>query len=82
MSIVAIRDIEPVEVESVRQFLAAHGWAHRLADRRRFALMLENTQRAAVAIEAGLIVGFARALCDRVANGYISMVVVAPCIEA
>ena len=73
-----IRSVQPSQIELVRQFLAANGWAQRVDDPQRFKLLLANSQRTAVAIEAGQIVGFARALCDSVANGYISMVVVAP----
>ena len=40
--------------------------------------MLRNTNRAVVAIDGARVVGFARALCDEVSNGYISMVAVAP----
>jgi ribosomal protein S18 acetylase RimI-like enzyme len=43
-----------------------------------FNKMMENTNRTIVAIEGSRIVGFARALCDEVSNGYISMVAVAP----
>ena len=39
--------------------------------------MLENTNRTVVAVDGFRIVGFARALCDEVSNGYISMVAVA-----
>ena len=40
--------------------------------------MLENTNRTVVAVDGPRVVGFARALCDEVSNGYISMVAVAP----
>ena len=39
--------------------------------------MLEHTNRTVLAIDGSRIVGFARALCDEVSNGYISMVAVA-----
>ena len=39
--------------------------------------MLEHTNRTVVAVDGTRIVGFARALCDEVSNGYISMVAVA-----
>lgn len=39
--------------------------------------MLEHTDRTVVAVDGSRIVGFARALCDEVSNGYISMVAVA-----
>jgi GNAT superfamily N-acetyltransferase len=38
--------------------------------------MMQHTGRAVVAVDDGRIVGFARALCDEVSNGYISMVAV------
>ncbi|MGO4610852.1 GNAT family N-acetyltransferase, partial [Variovorax sp. 2RAF20] len=44
----------------------------------RFAQLIANSQRVAVAVEKGEVIGFARALCDDIANGYISMVAVAP----
>jgi predicted N-acetyltransferase YhbS len=39
--------------------------------------MLAHTARTIVAIDDARVVGFARALCDEVSNGYISMVAVA-----
>ncbi len=39
--------------------------------------MLEHTNRTVVVLDGSRIVGFARALCDEVSNGYISMVAVA-----
>lgn len=72
-----IRPIEPEDYEAVRQFLAGEGWQHRVADPVRFRQMMEATRRAVVACEDARVVGFARALCDEVSNGYISMVAVA-----
>ena len=71
------RAIGPADYEEVRQFLATNGWESRVADRERFRKMLENTQRTVFAVEGSEVVGFARALCDEVSNGYISMVAVA-----
>jgi len=71
------RQITPEDYESVRQFLSEVGWQHRVSDPERFKKMLENTNRTVVAIDGSRIVGFARALCDEVSNGYISMVTVA-----
>ena len=72
-----IRPVEPEEYEAVRQFLAAEGWRHRVSDPVRFRAMMEATARALAAWEGARVVGFARALCDGVSNGYISMVAVA-----
>jgi predicted N-acetyltransferase YhbS len=72
------RPITPADYESVRQFLSEAGWPHRVSDAEQFNKMLANTNRTVVAVEGTRIVGFARALCDEVSNGYISMVAVAP----
>lgn len=71
------RPIQPEDFEGVRQFLAEQGWAQRVADPQKFRKMIEHTRRTVVAFENDRIVGFARALCDEVSNGYISMVAVA-----
>jgi len=73
-----IREVQPQDIESIREFLAAHGWAHRVGSADEFADLLAHSQRAVVAIEDDAIVGFARALTDSRSNGYLSMVVVAP----
>lgn len=72
------RSITPEDYEAVREFLAEVGWHERVADPERFRQMLQNTNRTVVAVDGSRIVGFARALCDEVSNGYISMVAVAP----
>jgi len=72
------RPITAKDYESVRQFLAEVGWQHRVSEPERFKQMLEHTNRTVVAVDGSRIVGFARALCDEVSNGYISMVAVAP----
>ena len=71
------RSITPEDYEAVRQFLSEAGWQHRVADPEKFGEMLKNTNRTVVAIDGSRIVGFAKALCDEVSNGYISMVAVA-----
>src|SRR5919204_6109904 len=71
------RPVAPGDYEPVRQFLSEVGWGHRVGDAEKFKKMMENTGRAVVAFEGGRVVGFARALCDEVSNGYISMVAVA-----
>lgn len=65
------------DYELVRQFLVEVGWQHRVGDPKRFRRLMEHTDRAVVAWDGPRIVGFARALCDGVSNGYISMVAVA-----
>ncbi len=71
------REISVDDYEAVRRFLAEAGWEHRVADAEKFKRMMEHTSRAIVAVEEARIVGFARALCDEVSNGYLSMVAVA-----
>jgi predicted N-acetyltransferase YhbS len=71
------RPIKPADYEAVRQFLAESGWEKRVADAERFYKMMENASRTIVALENNRVVGFARALCDDVSNGYIGMVAVA-----
>jgi ribosomal protein S18 acetylase RimI-like enzyme len=74
---IEVRQLEPGDNDAVRAFLASVGWAERVRDQRRFVAMLENASRAVVALDGERVVGFARALCDEVSNGYISMVAVA-----
>ena len=71
------RSIKPEEYELVRLFLMEVGWAHRVADPESFRNMMEKTDRTVVAWDEQRVVGFGRALCDGVSNGYISMVGVA-----
>ena len=71
------RTIAPDDYEAVRRFLSDTGWEQRVSDPEKFKRMMENTSRAIVAVEGSRVVGFARALCDEVSNGYISMVAVA-----
>jgi ribosomal protein S18 acetylase RimI-like enzyme len=54
------------------------GWEHRVGDPESFRQMMEKTDRTVVAWDQQRVVGFGRALCDGVSNGYISMVAVAP----
>ena len=71
------RPITPDDYEPVRRFLSEVGWQHRVADPEKFRKLMDHTDRAVVAYEGTRVVGFARALCDEVSNGYISMVAVA-----
>jgi len=71
------RIVKPEDYELIRQFLAENGWEKRVADKERFQTMMENADRTIVAFKGERIVGFARALCDGVSNGYIGTVAVA-----
>ena len=72
-----IRDVRPSEIEAARRLLEASGWSHRVSDPQEFRELVSRSQQALVAVENGEVIGFLRALCDGMANGYISMVVVA-----
>jgi predicted N-acetyltransferase YhbS len=71
------RSIISADYESVRRFLAENGWEKRVADAEKFRRMMENASRTVVAFDGEKVVGFARALCDDVSNGYIGTVAVA-----
>ena len=70
------RGAVPEEYESIRKLLIEVGWEEHVRDDRQFQQMLENSDRTVVALEGLRIVGFARAICDGVSNGYITMVAV------
>jgi predicted N-acetyltransferase YhbS len=74
---VQIRAIQPMEIEPARRLLAANGWEKRVADAAQFQLLVSRSQRALVAVDNGEVIGFARALCDDISNGYLAMLVVA-----
>jgi ribosomal protein S18 acetylase RimI-like enzyme len=74
---IEFRRIHPDDYEAVRQFLSELGWHQRVADPERFQKMIEHSSRTVVAVDDLRVVGFARAVCDEVSNGYISMVGVA-----
>lgn len=69
--------IKPEDYDAVRQLLIDSGWQTRVQDSVRFRKMMERADRTVVAFENSRVIGFARALCDDVSNGYVSMVVVA-----
>ena len=71
------RIVKPEDYELVRRFLVENGWEKRVADKERFQTMMENADRTIVAFDGERVVGFARALCDGVSNGYIGTVAVA-----
>jgi ribosomal protein S18 acetylase RimI-like enzyme len=72
------RSADPEDYEAIRLFLIDVGWRHRVGDAERFREMMNRTTRTVVAWDNARVAGFARALCDEVSNGYISMVAVAP----
>jgi len=71
------RSLSPDDYGSIRCFLSDNGWAHRVGDPEWFAKMMAGSARTVVAWDEGQVVGFARALCDGVSNGYLSTVAVA-----
>ncbi|MBC3775742.1 GNAT family N-acetyltransferase [Pseudomonas sp. SWRI99] len=71
-----VRDLHPSEIESARLFLGQRGWGHRIGDANTFALLIQNSQRTAIAMLGEQIVGFARGITDELSNGYLSIVVV------
>jgi GNAT superfamily N-acetyltransferase len=74
-----IRAIDRQDIDAARTLLCDNGWAHRIADADMFRRLIANSTRTAVAVaNDGALVGFCRALCDQVSNGYLSMLVVAP----
>jgi len=73
---VDIREIQASEIEEARRLLFENGWAHRVADPDLFSRLVSKSQRAIVAVEGCKVIGFARAICDDLSNGYLSMVVV------
>jgi ribosomal protein S18 acetylase RimI-like enzyme len=75
---VNIHRIEPPQIQAAFELLAAHGWAHRLADLTHFAQLVAASQIAEVAVADGRVIGFVRGITDGLSNGYLSMVVVAP----
>lgn len=76
--IMEYRGAVPEEYEAIRKLLIQVGWEKHVRDERQFQQMLENSDRTVVALDGLCIVGFARAICDGVSNGYITMVAVSP----
>jgi len=72
-----IRDIRPPEIEAARRLLEASGWTRGVSDPADFRELVARSQWALVAVDGGEVIGFLRALSDGLANGYISMLVVA-----
>jgi len=74
---IAYRSATTDDHESIRAFLARNGWEKRVADAERFRKMIAKASRTVIAFDGETLVGFARALCDDVSNGYIGTVAVA-----
>ena len=72
-----IRAIQPSELEAARRLLVAAGWERGVSDADEFRKLLSRSQLSLVAVEGGVVLGFLRAFCDGISNGYISMLVVA-----
>jgi len=72
-----IRDFESADLDGVHRLLVINGWAHRIPDAEHLQRIVRASQRNAVALLDGEVVGFARAITDGLSNGYLSMVVVA-----
>jgi ribosomal protein S18 acetylase RimI-like enzyme len=73
-----IRPIDAAEIEAARQLLLLHGWDRGVASTEEFAALVARSQCVLVAVQAGQVIGFLRALTDGMTNGYISMLAVAP----
>jgi N-acetylglutamate synthase-like GNAT family acetyltransferase len=71
------REAADLDLDAIRELLAECGWERRVADPERFRQMVEQAGRTVVALDGERVVGFARALCDGVSNGYIGTVAVA-----
>ena len=72
-----IREIEPSEIEDARRLLTASGWDRGVASSEEFRRLLSRSHQVLVAVEKGDVIGFLRAFCDGISNGYISMLAVA-----
>ena len=73
-----VRKIDVSEIEKVRVLLANNGWADRVGDEDRFYWLIDNSNVANVAVVDKRVVGFVRAITDRLSTGYISVLIVDP----
>src|SRR2546429_5624177 len=68
-----IRAIQPSEIEAARRLAVANAWDRGVASAEEFRELLSRSHRVLVAVENGEVIGFLRAFCDGISNGYISM---------
>lgn len=73
-----IHTVTPSDIPAAFELLASNGWHERITSADQLAELVAASQVAAVAISAGEVVGFVRAITDGLSNGYLSMLVVAP----
>ncbi len=73
-----VRDIDFSEYDAAQRLLADNGWFHCVGDEAHFRMLCDNSPQVLVAVNDRQVIGFVRALTDRLSNGYISMLVVHP----
>jgi len=72
-----IRAIRSNEIEEARALLTQEpGWGARFRSAEEFRKLIAKSQRAFVAVEEGVIVGFVRAITDDMSNGYLTLLIV------
>ncbi len=72
-----IRPIEESELDAARRLLLANGWTGRRFEPAPFGEMVAGSYESLVAVDGGVVVGFARSVSDGVSNGYLCTLVVA-----
>ncbi len=72
-----IRPAAPADLATIQALLVEGGWAPEGADLARLPELIERSSIALVAVVGDDLAGFVRGLTDGIANGYISMLVVA-----
>lgn len=73
-----IRPLVPADIAVVFVSLQLNGWAHRMTDQTCLEQLISASQHNLVAVQAGEVVGYVRAISDGLSNGYVSMLVVCP----
>ena len=75
----SIRAATVHDAPAIRALLRASGWSDsKVEEAGRLEAMIARADRALVVVVDGHVVGFARALCDGVSNGYVSTFAIAP----